>query len=292
MHVPVLLAETLEWLAVRPGGIYVDATYGRGGHSAAILARLDSTGRLYSFDRDPQACADAARFAADGRFEFVRAPFSRLGGILESRGLAGRVDGLLFDLGLSSPQLDDPHRGFGIRHDGPLDMRMDPEAGPSAGKWLARASEREIADVIFRFGEERYSRRIARAIVARRRAAPIETTGELAALVARAVPRRERRLHPATRSFQALRIHVNDELGELRAGLAAAAMLLAPQARLLVISFQSLEDRIVKQFLREGARSDPPQWKILARLLRPDREELARNPRARSARLRVAERSA
>ena len=287
----MLAAEVVEWLALRPGGVYVDATYGRGGHSAAILAGLGPAGKLLAIDRDPRARDDADRLAGDARFEFVHAPFSRLGACLAARDLVGRVAGVLFDLGVSSPQLEDPARGFSFEHEGPLDMRMDPGAGPSVAEWLARAPEREIADVIFRYGEERYSRRIARAIVARRREHALTTTTELAQLVARAVPRRGR-LHPATRSFQALRIHVNAELEELRTVLAASPELLAPGGRLLVISFHSLEDRIVKHFMRDAAHVEPPRLRIVTRLLRPALEETTRNPRARSARLRVAERPA
>ncbi|MGH8426828.1 MAG: 16S rRNA (cytosine(1402)-N(4))-methyltransferase RsmH [Gammaproteobacteria bacterium] len=291
MHVPVLASEVLEWLAPRPAGVYVDATYGRGGHSADILAGLGPAGKLLAIDRDPRARDDAERLAGDARFEFVHAPFSQLGACLAVRDLVGRVAGLLFDLGVSSPQLEDSTRGFSFEHEGPLDMRMDPGVGPSVAEWLARAPEQEIADVIFRYGEERYSRRIARAIAARRREHALATTTELAQLIARAVPRRGR-LHPATRSFQALRIHINAELEELRTALAASPELLAPGGRLLVISFHSLEDRIVKHFMRDAAHAEPPRLKLVTRLLRPTLEETARNPRARSARLRVAERPA
>ncbi|MGH8161273.1 MAG: 16S rRNA (cytosine(1402)-N(4))-methyltransferase RsmH [Gammaproteobacteria bacterium] len=293
MHVPVLSEEAIEWLAIRPGAVYVDATYGRGGHSARILAGLGAVGRLVALDRDPEAGADARqRFGEDMRFEFVHAPFSGLSRIVTERGLGGRVAGLLFDLGVSSPQLDDPGRGFGFSRDGPLDMRMDPEAGKSAAAWINRAGEREIADVIFHYGDEHYSRRIARAIVARRGARAFETTTDLADVIAHAVPRRERRIHPATRSFQAIRIFVNDELGELRAALAASLEVLAPGGRLVVLSFHSLEDRIVKRFMRDMVRTEPVRLQVVARLIRPDADEIATNPRARSARLRVAERPA
>ncbi len=291
MHVPVLTEETIEWLAIRPDAIYVDATYGRGGHSALILSRLGATGRLLALDRDPTAARDAAeRFGGDRRFEFMATPFSRLASVIAERGLAGSIAGLLFDVGVSSPQLDDPARGFSFSREGPLDMRMDPQAGESAAEWINRAPEIEIADVLFRYGDERYSRRIARAIVARRKASAFATTTDLAAVIARASPRRERRIHPATRSFQAIRIFVNDELGELRAALAASLEVLAPGGRLVVLSFHSLEDRIVKHFMRDVARTQ--QLDIVARLLRPDEREIASNPRARSARLRVAERPA
>jgi 16S rRNA (cytosine1402-N4)-methyltransferase len=293
MHVSVLSEETIEWLAIRPDAIYVDATYGRGGHSTEILSRLGAAGKLLALDRDPAAAADAnVRLGADRRFEFMRAPFSELAEVLDSRGLAGRVAGLLFDVGVSSPQLDDPARGFSFAREGPLDMRMDPTRGEPVSAWINRAAETEIADVIFRYGEERYSRRIARAIVARRRSARFATTSDLAAVVAHAVPRRERRIHPATRTFQALRIYINDELDELRAALTASLDALAPGGRLVVLSFHSLEDRIVKRFMRDTARGEPARLRIAARLIRPGDDEVAANPRARSARLRVAERPA
>lgn len=290
-HVPVLAEEVVEWLALKPNGTYVDGTYGRGGHSALILEHLNAQGRLLAFDRDPAAAQAAGeRFGNEGRFEFVRASFSQLAVKLNERGLAGSIDGLLLDVGVSSPQLDDPRRGFSFTHDGPLDMRMDPESGTSVAQWLNGARENEIADVIYQYGEERFSRRIARAIVERRQSAKFTTTADLAAVIARAVPHRERRIHPATRSFQALRIFINRELEELRAALDASLDMLAPGGRLLVISFHSLEDRIVKRFMRDEARSESPRLAIVARLIRAQPEEARRNPRARSARLRVAER--
>lgn len=293
MHVPVLSEEAIEWLSIRADAVYVDATYGRGGHSAAILSRLGPRGRLLALDRDPEAAADArTRFGAERRFEIVQARFSELAGVVEARGLSGHVAGLLLDVGVSSPQLDDPARGFSFVHAGPLDMRMDPGAGESAADWINRAPEAEIADVIYRYGEERYSRRIARAIVARRKRECFAATGDLAEVIARSVPRGERRIHPATRSFQAIRIFVNDELGELRAALAANLEVLAPGGRLVVLCFHSLEDRIVKRFMRDAARTEPARLRIAARLVRPGDEEIAANPRARSARLRVAERPA
>ena len=292
-HIPVLAEEVIEWLALKPNGVYVDATYGRGGHSALILERLSAQGRLLAFDRDPDAARAAGeRFGTEGRFEFVRASFSQLADELNERSLSGSIDGLLLDVGVSSPQLDDPSRGFSFTHDGPLDMRMDPDAGRSAAEWINSASERDIADVIFQYGEERFSRRIAHAIVERRRRKKFATTADLADVIAHAVPRRERRIHPATRSFQALRILVNRELEELRAALDTSLDVLAPGGRLLVISFHSLEDRIVKRFMRDAARADPPRLRIAARLIRARPEEARRNPRARSARLRVAERVA
>lgn len=293
MHVPVLAEELVECLAIGPDAVCVDATYGRGGHSARMLRRLGPGGRLLAFDRDPEAAADAARrFAEEPRFEFVHAPFSQLGEQVAQRGLAGRVDAIAFDLGTSSPQFEDAARGFSFDREGPLDMRMDPASGQSAAEWLGRAGEREIADVIFRYGEERHSRRIARAIVARRRERPFATTTDLAATVARAVPGRRGRIHPATRSFQAMRIFINRELDELRAALAASLEILAPGGRLAVISFHSLEDRIVKHFVRDAVRSEPPRLRVVERLVRPRPDEIAGNPRARSARLRAAERCA
>lgn len=292
-HVPVLAEEVVEWLAIRPDGTYVDATYGRGGHSALILERLGPRGRLLGCDRDPEAAADAAsRFADEGRFEFVRTSFSGLKERLAERGLLACVDGLLLDVGVSSPQLDSPGRGFSFTQEGPLDMRMDPDHGESAARWVNRVPERELADVIFRYGEERYSRRIARAIVARRRAQPFTRTTDLAEVVARSVPRRERRIHPATRTFQALRIFINRELEELAAVLEASVEILAPAGRLVVISFHSLEDRIVKHFMRDASRCVPPRLRIVERLVRSGSQEVQANPRARSARLRVAERPA
>jgi 16S rRNA (cytosine1402-N4)-methyltransferase len=281
----------IEWLALKPNGTYVDATYGRGGHSALILEHLGTRGRLVAFDRDPAAARAAGeRFGNEGRFEFVRASFSQLAVKLNERELVGAIDGLLLDVGVSSPQLDDPARGFSFRHDGPLDMRMDPESGAGVAQWINGAREHEIADVIYQYGEERFSRRIARAIVARRHSRKFTTTADLATVIARAVPRREHRIHPATRSFQALRIFINRELEELRAALNASLEILAPGGRLLVISFHSLEDRIVKRFMREEARVEVPRLRIVARLIRAQPEEAQCNPRARSARLRVAER--
>jgi 16S rRNA (cytosine1402-N4)-methyltransferase len=313
-HRPVLLEETIAALAIRPDGVYLDCTYGRGGHSAAILARLGAGGRLVAIDRDPDAVAAAKRWqerVGDGRFSIGQARFSQLGDVLDAHGIAA-VDGVLFDLGVSSPQLDDPARGFSFRDDGPLDMRMDPTHGMSASQWLNNASEGEIAEVVRDYGEERFAVPIAKAIVARRRdadGAALQTTGELARLVAGTVRRRQKRPEvgkdPATRTFQALRIFVNQELEELPAGLEAALARLRPGGRLAVISFHSLEDRIVKQFIaRECGRTAPRdpvrgtlaagvrvRLRPLARVL-PGDAEVAANPRARSAVLRVAERVA
>lgn len=311
-HLPVLLQESIAALAIRADGVYLDCTFGRGGHSSAILERLGPSGRLIALDRDPQAVAAGGRLlerAGDGRFWIGHARFSQLGVALDSRGVEA-VDGVLFDLGVSSPQLDDPSRGFSFRDDGPLDMRMDPTQGMSARQWLLVASEDEIAEVVRTYGEERFAVPIAKAIVARRRDAgesALATTAELARLVAGVVRRRQKRPEvgkdPATRTFQALRIFVNQELAELEVGLEAAVQRLRPAGRLAVISFHSLEDRIVKQFIaRESGRTaerDPIRGTLaagvrlrlraLGRVL-PGDAEVARNPRARSAVLRVAER--
>jgi 16S rRNA (cytosine1402-N4)-methyltransferase len=301
----VLHAPALDALMIRADGVYVDGTYGRGGHSAAMLARLGEEGRLVLTDRDPQAIADArAKYANDGRVTIRRANFAELGAIVDELGLKGRVDGLLLDVGVSSPQLDDPDRGFSFQHDGPLDMRMDPDSGESAAEWLARASESEIARVIKEFGEERFARRIARAIVRAREAAPIERTAQLAAIVSEAVPGPPSPRHPATRTFQALRIFINDELGALERALADGIDLLAPGGRIVVISFHSLEDRLVKRSFARAAKPPPasrrlptveafvPRLKLIGGMVQADQAELERNPRARSARMRVAEKTA
>ena len=297
-HVPVLLDAVLEGLALGPGSVVVDCTFGRGGHAAAILARIGPAGRVVAIDRDPDAIR-AGRLLRDPRLEMVHARFDRLGAICEERGLSAHVDGVLFDLGVSSPQLEDPARGFSIRRDGPLDMRMDPGEGEPVGAWLARVSERELAGVIARYGEERRARRIAGAIV---RAQPIATTTELAAIIERAAPAREASIHPATRTFQALRIHVNREIECLEAALPAAVEVLRPGGRLAVVSFHSLEDRVAKRFLRAESREVPgprglpaprrARMQAVAARVRPTSCEVAANPRSRSAVLRVAERLA
>lgn len=303
-HQPVLLAEVLAGLNLRPAGCYLDATFGRGGHAAGILAALGPDGRLLAMDRDPLAerCA-LARFGTDPRFAFVRSAFGQMGEIVAERGLTGRLDGVLFDLGVSSPQFDDPARGFSFGRNGPLDMRMDPATGISAAAWLARVEEAELDRVLAEWGEERFHRRVARALVAARQRAPITTTAQLADLIAAAVPTREPGQHPATRTFQAIRIAVNDELGELGAALPQAVQALAPGGRLAAISFHSLEDRVVKRFMRDQARGR--EWPLdlpvrggpegmtlrgIGRAIRPGLAEIAANPRARSAVLRVAER--
>ena len=301
-HTTVLLTEAVEALVTRPDGVYVDGTFGRGGHSREILARLSPAGRLIAFDRDPQAVAAAGALAADPRFTICHASFAGMRDELASRGVS-QVDGVLLDLGVSSPQIDDPSRGFSFRHDAPLDMRMDTTRGETAAAFLARADARTLAKVIRDYGEERFAVPIAKALVARREDGhPVRTTAELAALVARAVKTREPGQDPATRTFQALRICVNAELEALEEGLTQALELLAPQGRLVVIAFHSLEDRIVKQFMLRESREvvdrrvpfAPPRamrLRTLARL-RPGPAEVAANPRARSAILRVAERTA
>lgn len=301
-HRPVLLDEALAALRVRPDGTYVDCTFGRGGHSRAILGRLGPGGRLLAMDRDAEAVAVGQGWA-DRRFTIAHAPFSRLAAVSEAHGLTS-ADGVLFDLGVSSPQLDTPERGFSFRHDASLDMRMDRSRGVSAAEWLNTASEEEIARVVRDYGEERYARPVAKAIVAARAQRPLRTTGELARLVAGAVRSREPGQDPATRTFQAVRIHVNRELEELAEALPQAVDLLGPGGRLAVISFHSLEDRLVKRFIRAEAAGEvpPPEIPVRAAALRPGRlraigratrasaAELAANPRARSASLRVAER--
>src|SRR5438309_7795901 len=300
MHEPVLLEEAIEGLAIRADGLYLDGTFGRGGHSRAILERLGAAGRLIALDRDPAAEREALSIR-DPRFSFVRANFSALAAVLGERS----AHGMLFDLGVSSPQLEDPGRGFSFRHDGPLDMRMDPQAGEPAAAWLARAEEQQIREVIRDYGEERFAKQIAAAIAAARSREPIVRTRQLADLVAKAVRTREPGQDPATRTFQALRIHVNRELEEVSLMLPQALAGLAPEGRLALISFHSLEDRTVKRFLRQAARPEVPRGlplteaqmprpalRLIGRALRATEQETRRNPRARSAILRVAERTA
>jgi 16S rRNA (cytosine1402-N4)-methyltransferase len=298
----VLVEEVLEALAVQPAGFYVDATFGRGGHSARILRQLGPQGRLLACDRDPEAiAAGRALFGAEPRLLLVHGEFSALAQHVHMVGEGRGCDGVLFDFGVSSPQLDDARRGFSFLHDGPLDMRMDPTRGQPVSAWLATASVAEMRDVIATLGEERYARRIAEAIARARASQPLRRTGQLAELVARAVSTREPGKHPATRTFQALRMHVNDELGQIRAGLDQALEVLAPGGRLAAISFHSLEDRLVKEFIRRHSQPDPALARLpvlpsqlvlpLRRLPKhkPGAAEIAANPRARSAMLRTAE---
>jgi 16S rRNA (cytosine1402-N4)-methyltransferase len=305
-HTPVLLDEVLAGLSVRSDGRYCDATFGRGGHTAAILGALGPAGRVVAIDRDPEAIrAGRRRFAAEARLTLVQGSFGSLEERVRAAGFEGELDGVLLDLGVSSPQLDEAARGFSFMQDGPLDMRMDNESGQSAAQWLAKAGEREIADVIRGLGEERFARRIARAVVAARAEAPITRTAALAALVAEAVPTREPGKHPATRTFQAIRIHVNGELDALESALPQTVRLLAPGGRLCAISFHSLEDRIVKRFIRREEQGDPvyaglpnvppharARLKRVGGAVMAGEAEVRANPRARSAVLRVAERLA
>ena len=303
-HQTVLLNEAVAGLGIsgeRAGGIYVDGTFGRGGHSRKILEQLNSTGRLIAFDKDTQAIANALQIQ-DARFEIVHDSFATIGQELVARGIT-RVDGVLMDLGISSPQVDDAGRGFSFRSDGPLDMRMDTTRGMSAAEWLASEDEGIIGKVIKNYGEERFAFQIAKAIVASRQVKPISTTGQLAGIVAHAVKTREKGKDPATRTFQAIRIFINKELEDLEIGLAAAYASLAPHGRMAVISFHSLEDRIVKQFFASKvnvAQPDrrlpirtvdlpKPQLKLIGKI-KPSEQEVAHNPRARSAIMRIAER--
>jgi 16S rRNA (cytosine1402-N4)-methyltransferase len=303
MHLPVLVSEAIQALAIRADGTYVDATFGRGGHSRAILEKLGPSGRLIALDRDPQA-EQAARAIADRRFLFFRMKFSSLAEVLTEAG-SQFVDGMLFDLGVSSPQIDEAARGFSFRLDGPLDMRMDPTSGVSAAQWLAQAEEEEIREVIRGYGEERFAKQIAAAIVATRVGEPIVGTRQLAGIVGQAVRTREPGQDPATRTFQAVRIHVNRELEEVSLMLPQALERLSPGGRLAVIAFHSLEDRIVKRFLQQAARPEMPRrlplrasempqptLRIMGRAIKASPEETRSNPRARSAILRVAERTA
>jgi 16S rRNA (cytosine1402-N4)-methyltransferase len=303
-HQPVLLEEVLDGLDIRVDGVYVDGTFGRGGHAGAILGRLGSEGRLLAMDKDPQAVQSAEQqYGSDPRFEIEQGAFTMLSHLVAQRQLQGKINGLLLDLGVSSPQLDDPSRGFSFADDGPLDMRMDPAAGISAAQWLAQAGESAISDVLKTYGEERFARRIARTLVAARVTTPIETTRQLAELVAAAVPVREKNKHPATRSFQAIRIYINHELDDLKSVLGQVPEMLAVHGRLAVISFHSLEDRIVKRFIRREYQGEPlppdfplagpghePRLRPVGKAIRAGAAELERNPRARSAVLRLAER--
>ncbi len=308
-HTTVLLAETIANLAIKESGIYIDATFGRGGHSQAILERLGPQGRLMAIDVDSEAIAVAkkAPFLSDTRFEIEQASFSQLEALISKRGWLGKIDGVLLDLGVSSPQLDDPLRGFSFLREGPLDMRMNPEQGIDAMTWINQAAASEIADVLFQYGEERFSRRIARAIVSSREVTRIETTTQLAKIIEKANPKKEKHKHPATRSFQAIRIYINQELTALNDCLPQMVNVLKTGGRLCVISFHSLEDRMVKQFIQYESSNDifpahlpiteaqlkqmqHARLKKIGKSIKPSDEEIQQNPRARSARLRVAER--
>ena len=303
-HVPVLLQPVLDGLRIRPDGRYIDGTLGRGGHSGAILQLLGPKGRLLAIDRDPQAIAEASEvLTGDSRFELIRGEIAKLKNIAVERDLLGAVDGLVFDLGVSSPQLDEAGRGFSFRADGPLDMRMDPTAGQSAAEWLASVEEKDLKKVLFKYGEERSAGRIAAAIVTARAHNAIRRTGELADIIAAVIPQRGSRKHPATKSFQAIRIFVNDELRQLDLALKASLELLRKGGRLCVISFHSLEDRPVKRFMRNASlepvqyRGMPaipeefrPPLKLVGKAISATEDEVAANVRSRSAHLRIAER--
>jgi len=306
-HRPVLLHEAVEALAIRPDGIYVDGTFGRGGHSSLILQQLGVSGRLVALDRDPDAIRSAAAVIGDDpRFSIEHVSFDALEEISAKLGIKGEVDGVLLDLGVSSPQLEDAQRGFSFMHNGPLDMRMNPDDDLTAADWLSDASQQQIKRVLSEYGEERYSGRIATAIVSRRQERPLMTTMQLAELIDQAVPRKDPGKHPATRTFQAIRIRINQELQQLSAVLEQALSILSPGGRLSVISFHSLEDRIVKRFLREHSRVDrlpkgvpvmasqlqQPELRLVGKAVTPSPGEIRENPRARSSRLRIAEKSA
>lgn len=302
-HRSVLLDSAVDFLVNDPDGRYVDATFGRGGHSRLVLGRLGESGQLLGIDKDPEAIRVAEQLATeDSRFSWFHGSFAELNLALE-RQAWNQVNGVLMDLGVSSPQLDDASRGFSFMRDGPLDMRMNPQQSPSAAEWLAEADEKDIANVIWRYGEERFSRRIARLVVARRQDEAIETTRQLAELVSEAVPKKEKHKHPATRTFQAIRIFINRELEDLEVGLQVAVDRLAPGGRLVVISFHSLEDRVVKRFMRDLARGpqlpkgipvtadqEASAFRLIGKAAKAGAEEVSDNVRARSAVMRVLER--
>lgn len=302
-HTTVLLEEAVNSLVTNPSGFYVDGTFGRGGHSERILRELGDNGHLLAIDKDPEAIAYAnKRFAEESRFSICHGSFAELDRFVADAGMTGKVDGILLDLGVSSPQLDDPERGFSFLNDGPLDMRMDTSCGESAADWVNRASETEIADVIYHYGEERFSRRMAKAIVAAREETPITTTARLAKIITEANPRWEKGKNPATRAFQGIRIHINRELEDVEHVLEKSLDVLAVGGRLVVISFHSLEDRLVKRFIRKYVKGDehlPPGIPVTDEMLnqrlssggkavKASKEEVAANPRARSAVMRVA----
>ncbi len=306
-HTTVLLNEAVDALMVDVNGIYIDGTFGRGGHSSLILDRLGSSGRLMAVDRDPEAIEDGkARLQNESRLCFRHSEFSQIGRLAEEMGWKAKVSGVLLDLGVSSPQLDAAERGFSFMADGPLDMRMNPTAGPSASEWLQKVDLEDLVRVLKEYGEERFARRIATAIVERRASGPIQTTSELAQIIDAATPVKDPHKHPATRSFQAIRIQINSELDEVRKALEDALTLLAIGGRLVVISFHSLEDRLVKRFMRDRSRTarlprgipvmasqqEQPPLKLVGKAIKPSAEEISVNPRARSAVMRVAERVA
>lgn len=302
-HISVLLNESVTGLNIDPEGIYMDGTFGRGGHSRAILAQLGPMGRLIAIDKDPSAIATADALAQeDPRFSIHHCSFSEIEAVAQQECVVGKVAGVLLDLGVSSPQLDQAERGFSFIKEGPLDMRMNNQAGETAADWLNHAKEQDIANVLWQYGEERFSRRIAKAIVMQRVDMPFTSTQQLASLIEKAVPRREKFKHPATRSFQAIRIHINRELVDIEQGLAGALNILAPQGRLAVISFHSLEDRIVKRFIREQEKGRalphglPVQdialdrtMKRIGKAIKPTDDEIKHNQRSRSSVLRIAE---
>lgn len=304
-HISVLMNETIDALAIKPDGIYIDGTFGRGGHSGEILKKLGDKGRLQAIDRDPQAIKAAEKYADDGRFSIAYNTFSEIKQVAEEAGLIGQVDGILLDIGVSSPQLDDAERGFSFMKDGPLDMRMNPNAGRSAAQWLAEAELEDITWVIKTYGEEKFGRRIAHKIIETREHTPITSTAQLAKLIDEAVPVKDKHKHPATRAFQAIRIYINSELEEIETALHASLEVLKPGGRLVVISFHSLEDRIVKQFIKKQSKGEAlPRGlpltdaqlqqkltlKAVGKAIKPGAEELARNSRARSSVLRIAQR--
>lgn len=304
-HLPVMYTEALQYLAIKDDGIYIDCTFGRGGHSQGILNLLGQNGRLVSLDRDAEAFNSerAQSMLLDQRFALKQSCFSQLKNIVENANMVGKIDGILMDLGVSSPQLDNPERGFSFLRDGPLDMRMDSNAGITAAQWLATVDEKYLVKILFEYGEERFARRIARAILEKREASPITTTKQLAELIAGVIPFKEKHKHPATRTFQAIRIEINRELDELKDVLQQSAQVLKSGGRLVVISFHSLEDRIVKRFIRDesGAKHHPGKLPIkevdiekgvlqkINKAIKTDAQEIKQNPRARSAVMRVAE---
>lgn len=306
-HISVLLDETIDGLAIKPDGVYLDGTFGRGGHSRVILSKLSSQGRLFAIDRDPQAIAAAEQFKDDSRFCITHSPFSELAAIAEQHAIVGQVDGILLDLGVSSPQLDEAERGFSFMRDGPLDMRMDPTSGLSAAQWLLKADVEEISFVLREYGEEKFAWRIANAIVTHRSENPLTRTSELASLISSVVPKSPKeKKHPATRSFQGIRIYINSELEQVKTALEAALRALKPGGRLAVISFHSLEDRLVKQFMRlqskgpaipkglpltEAQLNRYTPLRLIGKAIMPSEQELEHNIRARSAVLRIAERT-